>query len=97
MFMATCFCAYVRKMRELEILPLLTYGEDNNPTKQNFEAIKGLLEATSPLKYARERIIRDDILEFGVGSNSDLIEEELDSVTPIEEQGVFHAPFFFER
>ncbi len=95
--MATCFCAYVRKMRELEILPLLTYGENNNLTKQNFEAIKGLMEATSPLKYTRERIIREEIMEFGTGSNTDLIEEELSNTTPIEEQGVFHAPFFFEQ
>lgn len=96
--MATCFCAYVRKMRELEILPLLTYGEDSSATKQNFEAIKGLLDATSPLKYTRESIIRDQIMEYGVGSNQDLIDEEIDNAaTPIEEQGVFHAPFFFEK
>ena len=96
--MATCFCAYVRKMRELEILPLLSFNnESNNATKQNFEAIKGLMEATSALKYAKESIIRDEIMEFGAGSNKDLVEEELDNVVPLEEQGVFHAPFFFEK
>ena len=94
--MATCFCAYVRKMKELDILPLLSYGT-TDVNKSNFEAIKGLMEATSPLKYARNRIIRDEILEFGTGSNEDIIEEELDNVVPIEEQGVFHAPFFFEQ
>ena len=94
--MASCFCAYVRKMKELDILPLLTYGNlDEN--KNNFEAIKGLMEATSPLKYARRQTIRDNIIEFGMGSNADLTEEELDENIPIEEQGVFHAPFFFER
>lgn len=96
MFMATCFCAYVRKMKELDILPLLSYGT-TDVNKSNFEAIKGLMEATSPLKYARNRVVRDEILEFGVGSNEDLIEDELDNVVPIEEQGVFHAPFFFEQ
>lgn len=96
MFMATCFCAYVRKMKELDILPLLSYGT-TDVNKSNFEAIKGLMEATSPLKYAKNRMVRDEILEFGVGSNEDLIEDELDSVVPIEEQGVFHAPFFFEQ
>ena len=96
MFMASCFCAYVRKMKELDILPLLTYGNlDEN--RNNFEAIKGLMEATSPLKYARRQIIRDNIIEFGMGSNADLTEEELDENIPVEEQGVFHAPFFFER
>ena len=96
MFMATCFCAYVRKMKELDILPLLSYGT-TDVNKSNFEAIKGLMEATSPLKYAKNRMVRDEILEFGVGSNEDLIEDELDNVVPIEEQGVFHAPFFFEQ
>ena len=83
-------------MKELDILPLLSYGT-TDVNKSNFEAIKGLMEATSPLKYARNRIIRDEILEFGTGSNEDIIEEELDNVVPIEEQGVFHAPFFFEQ
>jgi hypothetical protein len=83
-------------MKELDILPLLSYGT-TDVNKSNFEAIKGLMEATSPLKYARNRIVRDEILEFGVGSNEDLIEDELDNVVPIEEQGVFHAPFFFEQ
>lgn len=96
MFMATCFCAYVRKMKELDILPLLSYG-NTAAQESNFEAIKGLMEATSPLKYARNRIIRDEIIEFGAGSNEDLIEEELANEVPIEEQGVFHAPFFFEQ
>ncbi len=83
-------------MKELDILPLLSYGT-TDVNKSNFEAIKGLMEATSPLKYARNRMVRDEILEFGVGSNEDLIEDELDNVVPIEEQGVFHAPFFFEQ
>ena len=83
-------------MKELDILPLLSYGT-TDVNKSNFEAIKGLMEATSPLKYARNRVIRNEILEFGVGSNEDLIEDELDNVVPIEEQGVFHAPFFFEQ
>lgn len=83
-------------MKELDILPLLSYGT-TDVNKSNFEAIKGLMEATSPLKYAKNRMVRDEILEFGVGSNEDLIEDELDSVVPIEEQGVFHAPFFFEQ
>lgn len=83
-------------MKELEILPLLSYG-GTDVNKNNFEAIKGLMEATSPLKYARDRIIRDEIIEFGAGSNEDLIEDEFGNQTPIEEQGIFHAPFFFER
>ena len=83
-------------MKELDILPLLSYGT-TDVNKSNFEAIKGLMEATSPLKYAKNRMVRDEILEFGVGSNEDLIEDELDNVVPIEEQGVFHAPFFFEQ
>ena len=94
--MASCFCAYVRKMKELDILPLLSYG-NSDVNKNNFEAIKGLMEATSPLKYAKKSIIRDEILEFGGGSNEDLIEDEFDNSIPIEEQGVFHAPFFFEQ
>lgn len=96
MFMAGCFCAYVRKMKELEILPLLSYGS-KDANKSNFDAIRGLMEATSSLNYAKRQIIRDEIIEFGTGSNDDLIEDELDTAVPIEEQGVFHAPFFFER
>ena len=96
MFMATCFCAYVRKMKELEILPLLSYG-NKDANQSNFDAIRGLMEATSSLSYAKRQIIRDNIIEFGTGSNEDLMENDLDNVVPIEEQGVFHAPFFFER
>ena len=83
-------------MKELEILPLLSYGS-SDANKSNFDAIRGLMEATSPLKYAKRQIIRDEIIEFGTGSNEDLIEDELDNNVPIEEQGIFHAPFFFER
>ena len=83
-------------MKELDILPLLSYG-NTDANKNNFEAIKGLMEATSPLKYAKRATIREEILEFGAGSNEDIVEEELDSVVPLEDQGVFHAPFFFEQ
>ena len=96
MFMASCFCAYVRKMKELEILPLLSFniGDAN---KNNFEAIKGLMEMTSPLTYAKKKNITETILEFGNGDNTDIIEEEYGNVTTPEEQGIFHTPFFFEQ
>ncbi len=96
MFMASCFCAYVRKMKELEILPLLSFG-GSDVSKSNFEAIKGLMEMTSPLINAKKKTISDTILEFGVGSNEDLIEEELDNNFHQEDQGIFHTPFFFEQ
>ena len=94
--MAGCFCAYVRKMKELEILPLLSYG-NKDANQSNFDAIRGLMEATSSLNYAKNQIIRDNIIEFGTGSNEDLIEDELGNTVPVEEQAIFHAPFFFER
>ena len=94
--MATCFCAYVRKMKELEILPLLSYG-NKDVNQSNFDAIRGLIEATSSLNYAKQEIIRNDFIEFGTGSNDELIEDDFGNKVPIEEQAIFHAPFFFER
>ena len=45
----------------------------------------------------KKKTISDTILEFGVGSNEDLIEEELDNNFHQEDQGIFHTPFFFEQ
>ena len=96
MFMASCFCAYVRKMKELEILPLLTFNT-GNANKNNFDAIKGLIEMTSPLTYAKKKNITENILEFGNGDTDEIIEEEYGNTAFQEEQGIFHTPFFFEQ
>ena len=41
----------------------------------------------------KERLLKiQKDLEDGI-----IIEEDLSNVVPIEEQGVFHAPFFFEQ
>lgn len=51
LFMATCFCAYMRKMKEIEIMPLLRWGNTALQDKIVLEA-KTVFEMSNPTEYA---------------------------------------------
>ena len=88
MFMATCFCAYVRKMKELEILPQLQVSADE-VQQQNINTVSTLIHAISPIQYSKEQIferVKKEIL--GIQPEEEYI--------PPEEREVFNLPFFFE-
>lgn len=55
LFMAACFCAYVRKMKELEIMPQITQSNDENEQK-HFDVIKNIFEMTSCKNMANKQI-----------------------------------------
>lgn len=84
--MATCFCAYVRKMKELEILPQLSYDSEE-VAKQNYQNVSTLMSAISPLDYAKDRIFKNEV---------EAMTGEMEEFIPPEEKEVFHVPFFFE-
>ena len=86
--MATCFCAYVRKMKELEILPQLQVSADE-VQQQNINTVSTLIHAISPIQYSKEQIferVKKEIL--GIQPEEEYI--------PPEEREVFNLPFFFE-
>ena len=89
MFMATCFCAYVRKMRGLEILPQLSYDYEEH-LEQNISTVRGLIHAISPIQYTKEEIEKEDVLE------SNRIKGVEEVYIPPEEEEIFHLPFFFK-
>lgn len=88
MFMATCFCAYVRKMRELDILPLLRFNESEIQEK-NYLAVKTLIGAVSPRIYANEQNAKEELL-----LNSGVMEDK--PFQNPEDEEIFHLPFFYK-
>lgn len=89
MFMATCFCAYVRKMKELEILPQLSFSAED-VQEQNFQNVKTLIHAISPTQYTKEQSIKEDII-----INHGELEDDNQPYSP-EEEEIFHLPFFYK-
>lgn len=82
MFMATCFCAYVRKMKELDILPQLQY-DPKEVMEDNFKSLQTIISAISPVQYAKEKYFQ----------NQTFAEEEF---IPPQDQSINHLPFFFK-
>lgn len=86
MFMASCFCAYARKDKELEILPLISFG--SNYQENETKIVKSIIQMSNPKDYANERERR----EMYLNNFEDEVEENI--IHPDQEQ---HdpLPFFF--
>lgn len=86
MFMASCFCAYARKDKELEILPLISFG--SNYQENETKIVKSIIQMSNPKDYANERERR----EIYLNNFEDEVEENI--IHPDQEQ---HdpLPFFF--
>ena len=63
MFMACCFTAYVRKMKELEIMPLLTYGNEQL-ADQKVDDFKTIAQLSSPKEFVKNQIAREESFLF---------------------------------
>lgn len=93
MFMATCFCAYIRKMKELDILPLLNFTSEE-VERQNTDTIKDLISITSNKDYAVKREASEVIIDSS--ENNTVFSESFYTPQNPEDENVFHAPFFFK-
>ena len=53
MFMACCFCAYVRKMDYLNIMPLISFSNEQIE-ETAINNVKTIAEISSPIKFAQK-------------------------------------------
>lgn len=90
MFMGTCFCAYVRKMKELEILPMLDWNNEENMEKAVFE-MSTLMKSISPVAYANHALVQKDW--DMIRGTDELFGDPL----PPEDTEMLHLPFFFDK
>lgn len=82
LFMAACFCAYVRKQRNLEIMPLLTYSnEDLN--KQFQEEIAYVAKYSDPKTKIKEDAMREEFLYDNESQQNKTIDSDLEMFMPI--------------
>jgi len=59
-FMAACFCAYTRKMKTLEILPLLSYSNDE-VQKEYLNTMENLIEMSSGKKFMQKKELEEEL------------------------------------
>lgn len=69
MFMAACFCAYVRKMTQLQIAPLLNYSNEQI-TQNFFSNIKSVAELMNT-KLILQNDSNKDIVTISKTANED--------------------------
>lgn len=86
-FMATCFCAYARKQKELDILPLIKTNE--LVEKQQMEVMTDIIKMSSPKNYAIKKEEHEN-LNYVVSEKS-IFDENPDNVN-VDDNGL---PFFF--
>ncbi len=61
LFMASCFCAYVRKQKSLEIMPLLKYSSEDL-SKQLYSEITDAAKYCDPKTKVKEDKMKDEFL-----------------------------------
>jgi hypothetical protein len=79
LFMATCFCAYVRKLKNLEIMPLLEYSsEDLN--KQFLEDISITAKYSDPKTKIKEDQLKESSL---INNENKTVDSDIAMLMPI--------------
>lgn len=86
MFMACCFCAYTRKMKELEILPHLTFNAKDLQERE-VKFINTFIEMSNPKEYAAQKNIEEKNILNNVDEEENIINYKKDDDSPL--------PFFF--
>ncbi len=61
LFMAACFCAYARKQKNLEIMPLLEYSNEDL-TKQLTDEISDIAKYSDPKTRVKEDLLKESNL-----------------------------------
>lgn len=88
MFMASCFCAYARKDKELEILPLITIGSAYQDVETSI--VRSLIQMSNPKDYLSERLKFENEIKNNTNIDEHIIYPDLnnsDNDSPL--------PFFF--
>lgn len=89
MFMASCFCAYCRKMKELEILPQLSFDSKDLEARET-NIMKSLIEMSNPKKLAKILTKKEELSYI---KNE---EEQENIIKPVsEDENDSKIPFFF--
>lgn len=85
-FMAACFCAYARKMKSLDIMPLINFSA-KEIENQKLDMVKTISELSSPNEYAKFKLAKEQMFmpvdyDDNLTDMYSMTEDEVSSVFP---------------
>ena len=87
LFMATCFCAYVRKLKSLDIMPLLEYStEDLN--KQFLEDISITAKYSDPKTKVKEDQMKEEMF-INTDKNKVNLDDSISILIPVVDDDMY--------